>query len=266
MLVVCVLALTIAGLAAGIPTPEPPNGIRQCARSECPVYTELETFGPDIFKRRIEPGKWARSVAPTCNRTAAVGLVYLDLHNYYMDNGISRTTPIMLEVSKNKARSAFCPDQSERFPCCTEIYTLIFYIPAASQATAPVPSKESGVSLLNATAPQEFYGITFDGRPIDNNVTEKYNQLADYLEQQELRFEDDDFIVATYDAPFRPPPHRNEILIPIKKHRKRGNNDRVNNGNGDQNNQDQGQDQGQGRGRRQRRNVGAFSNIDLIPF
>eukprot|EP00057_Strongylocentrotus_purpuratus_P018230 XP_011672704.1 PREDICTED: uncharacterized protein LOC105442362 [Strongylocentrotus purpuratus] len=142
MLAVCLLTF-IAALTAAVPTPtpEPPNGIHQCARSECPVYTELEDYGLDMWKRRIEPGVWVRKVAPTCNRTDALGLVYIDIHNYFVDNRINRTTPIMMEVSENKAAPSFCPDQLESFPCCDEIYALLFYIPAVSQATAPPPSK-----------------------------------------------------------------------------------------------------------------------------
>ncbi|XP_030853528.1 uncharacterized protein LOC577534 isoform X1 [Strongylocentrotus purpuratus] len=278
MLAVCLLTFitaltTAAPTSTPNPTPEPPNGIRQCARSECPVYTELADYGLDMWKRRIEPGVWARKVAPTCNRTTAIGLVYMDIHYYFRDNGINRTTPIMMEVSENKAAPSFCPDQSESFPCCDEIYALLFYIPAVSQATAPPPSKDSGVELVHMEDPREFYGITLGGRPVNENVTANYNQLSKYLDEQGIRFDDDAFLVASYDAPWRPQPHRNEILIPIKKPCRRhdGNDGIANPKDGQENETDQGLDGVRGReaghgGRRQRRNVDYLPNIDLIPF
>eukprot|EP00057_Strongylocentrotus_purpuratus_P010628 XP_011665102.1 PREDICTED: uncharacterized protein LOC592017 [Strongylocentrotus purpuratus] len=185
--------------------------------SECPVYTDLEDYGLDMWKRRIEPGVWVRMVAPTCNRTTAIGLVYMDMHNYFRDNGINRTTPLMMEISENKAEPSFCPDKSKFFPCCDKTYALLFYIPAVSQATAPPPSKESGVELVHMEDPREFYGITFGGRPVTHNVTAKYKQLSEFLDDKGIPFEDDAFLVAMYDSSRRPLPHRNEILIPIKK-------------------------------------------------
>lgn len=268
MILICFFTCLVAFTAAfPTTTQEPPNGIRQCARSECPVYTELEDFGVGLWKRRIEPGRWLYKEAPTCNRSVATGLVYLDLHFYFMDHKISRTTPIMLETVKNKARPSFCPDQSDSPPCCDEIHRLMFFIPAVSQSTAPPPPTDVGLVLLNMTEPREFYGITFDGRPTARKVSKRYDKLVDFLEEQDIRFEDDDYLVASYDAPWRPKPHRNEILIPIKKCR-RGQNDK------DNENDTLGDGFGDGRcdggmkeRRRKRRSSGGhLSDIDLIPF
>ncbi|XP_011672693.1 DD104 protein, upregulated upon bacterial challenge and trauma isoform X1 [Strongylocentrotus purpuratus] len=286
MLAVCLLTF-IAALTAAVPTPTPgpPNGIPQCALSECPVYTELEDYGQDMWKRRIEPGVWARRSAPTCNRTAATDLVYYtDLQNYFLDNGIDRTTPVMFETVKNKARPTFCPDQSESPPCCAEIYAYLFYIPAASQANTPPPSQDSGVELVHMEDPREFYGITFGGRPETPNATEKYEQLHAYLVEQALPIETYDSIVAAYDAPGQPQPHRTEILIPVKGPRENKTNACPDNQNDSQENEegrgdrdgggrrrgggaggDGGGGRGDGRGR-QRRNVHDLSNIDLILF
>lgn len=269
-------SLWVALVAAAPSTPAPPNGIRQCARSECPVYTLLEDYGLGITRRRVEPGLWVSKVAPTCNRTTAVGMIYFDLHSYFTNNNITRTTPIIIETTENKARPSFCPDQSDEFPCCEEIFTLQFYVPLASQATAPPPAKElGGVQLLNAAQPRDFFVVAFSGRPTLQSTTQKYNELVSYLQSEDLAFEDDTFSLAIYDAPTRPLPHLNEVFIPIKNcNRGRGcggNRDRQQ---GRGNGEGRGHGNGEGRGRgdsgtghRQRRALQSeLDNVDLLPF
>lgn len=57
--------------------------------------------------------------------------------------------------------------------------------------------KESLVELIHMEDPQEFYGITFDGRPVSHNATAKYKQLSEYLDSEGIPFEDDTFLVAS---------------------------------------------------------------------
>eukprot|EP00057_Strongylocentrotus_purpuratus_P035084 XP_797639.2 PREDICTED: uncharacterized protein LOC593050 [Strongylocentrotus purpuratus] len=225
MLAVCVLtfiamsitavpATTQATTPTPTTTPQPPNGIPQCAILECPVYTTLEEFGSNMWKRRLEPpGVWARKVAPTCSLSAVTGLAFFDLHNYFVDNGINKTTPITVRVSENIAAPSSCPDQSESFPCCDKSYALLFYIPAASQATAPPPPQDSGIELDYLEHPLEYYGITFGGRPFNHNATEKYEQLSEYLDEQGFLYDTTTYFVEAYDKPWDPQPYRNEIRI-----------------------------------------------------
>ncbi|XP_072176692.1 uncharacterized protein [Diadema setosum] len=218
-LIVTTVISVAAALPATTPTPTPtptsaPNGIRQCARSPCPEYTLLEDYGDGFFKRRVEPGAWVYKVAPTCNITSATMSVYMDLHNYFQDNGIKRTTPIILTVKENTQRSLFCPEESDDLSCCPRLFSLLFYIPAESQATAPPPSNKSDIHLIRVTEPQEFYGrAIIGGRPTLGALEQHYRELVTFLAERDFWFRRDAYAILSYDAPWRPQPHRFEILI-----------------------------------------------------
>ncbi|XP_030852888.1 uncharacterized protein LOC115929341 [Strongylocentrotus purpuratus] len=218
MLAVCLLAfiaMSITAVPATTPTttPQPPDGIPQCAIYECPVYTTLEEIGSDMWKRRVEPSVWVHKVAPTCDRTEAIGLVIGDLDAYLVDNNINESTPIILKVAENiPGPNSSCTGQSGSFPCCDQIYELFHFIPVASQETAPIPSQDSGIQLLHFDA-FELYGITFLGP--NHNAVEQYEQLREYLDEQGILYYGTFYYIAIYDFPSDPQPHRTEILISI---------------------------------------------------
>eukprot|EP00057_Strongylocentrotus_purpuratus_P034573 XP_795779.2 PREDICTED: uncharacterized protein LOC591105 [Strongylocentrotus purpuratus] len=218
MLAVCLLtfiAMSIAAVPATTPTttPQPPNGIPKCAIYECPVYTTLEEIGSDMWKRRIEQSAWVHKVAPTCDRTEAIGLVVGDLDAYLEDNNMIESTPIFLRVEKNKpGQNSSCTGQSGSFPCCDQIYELFRFIPEASQETAPIPSQDSGIQLLHLDA-FELYGITFLGP--NHNEVEQYEKLRKYLDEQGILYYGNLYDVAVYDKPTDPQPHRNEVVITV---------------------------------------------------
>eukprot|EP00057_Strongylocentrotus_purpuratus_P008215 XP_011662689.1 PREDICTED: uncharacterized protein LOC105437596 [Strongylocentrotus purpuratus] len=225
MLAVCLLtfiAMSITAVPAKTPattptpttTPQPPNGIPQCAILECPVYTTLEEIGSDMWKRRMVPGVWAYKFAPTCDLTAAVGLVCLDLHNYFVDNNITVTTPMVLKVSENiPGPKSSCTDGLGSYPCCDQSFALHHFIPVASQENTPIPSQDSGIELLHLEESVEFYGITFVGP--NHNAVKQYEKLRKYLDKQEIIYYQDWYYISAYDKPTDPQPHRNEILILI---------------------------------------------------
>ena len=45
--------------------------------------------------------------------------------------------------------------------------------------------------------PLEFYGINFDGQATLPNVTAKYEQLTEFLVDQEIAFDEDTYVVAS---------------------------------------------------------------------
>ncbi|XP_071505011.1 uncharacterized protein [Diadema antillarum] len=272
-------ATKAAALPATKPTPTPtpaPNGIRQCARSPCPEYTLLEDYGDGFFKRRVEPGAWVYKVAPTCNITSATMSVYMDLHYYFRDNGIKRTTPIVLTVNEKKQRSVFCPEESDHLWCCSQGFSLQFYIPSESQATAPPPSNKSDIHLIRATEPREFYGrALIGGRPTLAALKQHYRELVTFLEERTFWFSRDAYSILSYDAPWRPRPHRFEILVPTEDG-DHGHGNWHGHGHGHKHGHKHGHGHGHGHGHhghhddedhghRRRREIDDLLEVDLIP-
>ncbi|XP_041481894.1 uncharacterized protein LOC121429055 [Lytechinus variegatus] len=200
MMLSVVLLVAIAGLAAGAPNPKP-SLVRQCENIECPDYTQLQVLRPDMWKMSVEPGRWVGKMAETCNRTDAFLSVFKYLDDYFIDNGMERTLPIVLEVIKNKqrwdSRSSCSRQMEESYPCCEEFYNLLFYIPRASQESAPYPSEESGMRLYPIPYTLVFYVISFDGHPTNQNVLEKFQEITEYLEDRRIPFEDEYYYIAS---------------------------------------------------------------------
>ncbi|XP_038063796.1 uncharacterized protein LOC119734374 isoform X2 [Patiria miniata] len=174
---------------------------------ECPSYRVLQSLTDDIQRRHISGNLYVLRRTNTCNMTTAYNVAYMPLHRYFRgannrNESIARPTPVIL-VHKSTDN----PPQG-----CDFSYNLMFYLPSEKHQNAPEPTEE-GVELFRLEARDTFV-ITFEESSTEEVVDTKLARMKGELDRLELCYARDEFAVATYDAPWRPQPHRHEIWIP----------------------------------------------------
>ncbi|WP_411025391.1 SOUL family heme-binding protein, partial [Salmonella sp. s55004] len=179
-----------------------PNGIYQCARRECPVYTtirehvsDLEDFPENVTIRKVEAGLYAQKTSTKCEMLAARTDSFRPLHNYFYYNtkGVKmpRTLPILLFSFK-------MPDTLDS---CDYTHQLNFYLPAINHTNYPEPPSESGIEVVT-TEPRCYVVYHWFSKVADELIYRIYRNLKASLDATatfNLPFERETFVYASYD-------------------------------------------------------------------
>ncbi len=174
----------------------------------CPNYRVVDTLTDNIEHRQLAASHYVMKRTRTCNMSQAYDDAYMPLYNYLKGANsesvtMSPTAPDMILVHKSTDN----PPEG-----CDFAYSLLFYLPVDRQLSAPAPT-EDGVELIKQEAKEAFV-ITFTDSTTDRVLAAKETELHNELDKRELCYSTDEFFFASYDASWRPEPHRKEIWIP----------------------------------------------------
>ncbi|XP_022110843.1 uncharacterized protein LOC110990259 [Acanthaster planci] len=173
---------------------------------DCPSYRVLQSLTDDIQRRHFSGNLYVLRRTNTCNMSAAYSTAYMPLHRYFRgansrNENITRVPPVVL-VHKSKEN----PPEG-----CDFTYNLMFHMPTEAQRNPPEPT-EVGTELFRIEA-REVFVMTFQEKATQDLVDTKVARMKTELDSRALCYDKDEFALASFDAPWRPLPHRREIWI-----------------------------------------------------
>lgn len=151
-------------------------------------------------------------------RSEAPSRAFRTLFDYISGNNITAqnipmTTPVSQEPSSSQEIPMTTPVSQEQADDGS--WTIAFYMPNDMKLEdAPQPKNEK--IIMRAVPAKRMAAIRFSGRGTDSNIAQHEKELRDYLNANDIAYEDKP-LYAFYDAPFVPWfLRRNEVLLTLK--------------------------------------------------
>lgn len=181
-------------------------------------YTVIEELGSDIEIRDYAPVVIAE-VTIEGSRSEAPGAAFSYLFDYISGNNIAAqeipmTAPVSQEAVPSQKIPMTAPVTQEQLE--PDVWKVAFYMPAdMTMDNAPAP-KSDKVSLREVDF-GKMIAIRFSGRGSDSNINKHDKELKQYLNDNDIAFDESGRVIAFYNSPFTPWfLRRNEVLYPLK--------------------------------------------------